>query len=178
MTAEHQFQLVANIILAGAFIGAFYFTIATSIEAKTVRKNVRSIFPDVSLPDLPSGLKSEVCKKVKGLTDAWGTPSDADVVNNNEQLKQESVGALKKLLIAGSGLLALIYFTRSSKEAFSFHNILTNTVWSMSAIVLAEITFFYLIIGNATYVDQQDVVLSYLTRQNTDDKQTKYKSLY
>lgn len=164
MTAESRFLLVSNVLLAAAFIGAFYFTIAKNIEGRTVRNNVRSVFPDITLPTLSAPIQSQLCRNLTGFTDALRSPDDTAVIDHNTALMEKGVQTLKKVLTYGSLLLFIIYVTRNKRESFSFTRIGKDTLWSMGAIALAELTFFYLVVGNATYIDRQDVINAYLDR--------------
>lgn len=164
MTAESRFLLVSNILLAGAFIGGFYFTVAKNIEGQTVRNNVRDVFPDLTIPTLSAPVRSQLCRNLTGFTDALRPPDDTSVIQNNEALMTKGTQALKKGLTYGGLLLFLIYITRNKRESFSFARIGKDTLWSMSAIAAAELTFFYLVVGNATYIDRQDVINAYMDR--------------
>lgn len=176
MTAQSRFQLVTNTLLAAVFIGGFYFTTAKNIEGKTVRNNVRAIFPDFTLPTLSAPVQSQICRNLTGFTDAIQRPDDSAVIQNNDALFQKGKEALKKVLTYGSVLLAFIYFTRNRQEFFSFKRIAYDSLWSISAIAAAELTFFYLIVGNATYIDRQDVINAYVQRpvskESTNASQT------
>ena len=168
MTAQARFQLVANTLMAAAFIGAFYFTTAKNIEGRTVRNNVRSIFPNLTLPELSPAVQSQLCRNLTGFTDAIQRPDDSAVIANNNVLFAKGKDALKKVLGYGGLLLALIYLTKNRRESFSFKEIAIDSAWSIGAIAAAECMFFYLVVGNATYIDQQDVINAYTQRPQQD----------
>ena len=177
MTAQSRFQLVTNTLLAAVFIGGFYFTTAKNIEGKTVRNNVRAIFPDFTLPTLPAPIQNQMCKRLTGFTDAIQRPDDSEVIQNNEALLSKGKDALKKVLLYGGAILAFIYFTRRQQESFSFKRIAVDSLWSISAIAAAELTFFYLIVGNATYIDRQDVINAYIQRPQSQNDESYRQTL-
>ena len=164
MRTEAKIQLVTNTVIAGAFIGLFYFTVAQKIEGSTVRRNVRSIFPSVDVPTLPKNIQDPVCQALTSATSQWPAQDNTDVQNSNEVLMQQAKTTMIRLVLAGGAAVFILYLMRNKHETVSAGRVFKNAAWSLAAIAFAECFFFFTVVGNAVYVDQNDVIQMYLHR--------------